>query len=348
MDAYSIVGPLLRLAPPELAHRVAIRALALGLRPREHADPPVLHTDLWRRSFCNPIGIAAGFDKNGEVADRFPGVGFVEVGTVTPLPQAGNPRPRVFRLPADQAVINRLGFNSEGLEVVRKRLGRRDRKRIVGANLGCNRDAGDRLQDYLTGLRALAPVADYIVLNVSSPNTPGLRDLQARERLGQLLKAVLEARRDLGESADIPVLLKLSPDLTESDLRDVVECAMEHHVDGLVVSNATVARPRQLRDLRKSEVGGLSGRPLFAPSTRLLSQVYRMTGGRVVLVGVGGVASGLDAYAKIKAGASLVQLYTALIYQGPGLIRHIKRELAAALEADGFANVGEAVGTGVA
>lgn len=348
MDAYSIAGPLLRLAPPEVAHRIAIHALRLGFRPREHPDPDALRVELWNRSFSNPIGIAAGFDKNGEVADRFPSAGFVEVGTVTPLPQAGNPKPRVFRLSADSAVINRLGFNNEGVEAVRARLSERDRGRIVGVNLGCNRDAADRVQDYVTGLRILAPVSDYLVLNVSSPNTPGLRDLQAREHLAQLLTDVIEARGSSPESTDVPILLKLSPDLTESDVHDIAECAMKHQVDGLVVGNTTLARPDDLRDHQSYQVGGLSGRPLFGPSTRLLSQVYRITEGRLPLVGVGGIGSGLDAYAKIKAGASLVQLYTALIYQGPGLIGRIKQELVAALESDGFGTVGEAVGTDLA
>jgi dihydroorotate dehydrogenase len=342
---YRAVGPLLRFIDPEAAHRLAIRALRAGLVPRQHlADETILQQELWGLRFSNPVGLAAGFDKHAEASDALldQGFGFVEIGGVTPKPQPGNPRPRLFRLTEDEAVINRMGFNSDGLEVVRARLAARKRRGIVGVNLGKNKEQTDAAADYVAGAVAFAPHADFLVINVSSPNTPGLRALQSRAALADLIGRVRAALAALPASP--PLLLKVAPDLTEEDRRDIAAVALESGLDGLIVSNSTLARPATLRSGHREETGGLSGRPLFEASTALLGEFYRLTGGRIPLVGVGGIASGRDAYRKIRAGASLVQLYSALVFQGPGLAAAIRRDLAAALRADGFRSVAEAVG----
>jgi dihydroorotate dehydrogenase len=341
--------PLLRLLPAETAHDLTLRALTLGLVPPPGSAPdPLLRTTLWGRDFPNPIGLAAGFDKNAAVPDAMLGLGFgfVEIGSVTPLAQAGNPKPRVFRIAEDGAVINRLGFNNDGLDLVAARLAARSRRGIVGANIGKNRDSRDAAADYEAGIRAFAPLADYLVVNISSPNTPGLRDLQRRHEVTALLERLLAARRAAARVTPPPLLVKIAPDLTEEERADLADVALTSGIDGLIIANTTVARPSRLRGVHAHEPGGLSGRPLFAPSTALLAEMYRRTKGRVPLIGVGGIANGADAYAKIRAGASLVQLYTALIYQGPGLIERIKSELAALLRRDRFASVAAAVGSG--
>jgi dihydroorotate dehydrogenase len=348
-DLYAWFGPVLRMLPPEAAHRLTIRALAAGLLAgRADIDDPILKTGAWGLEFPNPIGLAAGFDKDAEVFMPMLrlGFGFVEVGSITPRPQPGNPRPRVFRLAEDRAVINRLGFNSAGLAAAVANLRRRAATPvgIVGVNLGKNRDSADAAADYAAGAAAVAPVADYVVVNVSSPNTPGLRALQEAGTLRALLGAVRAACRAAMPERAPPLLVKIAPDLVPVDRVDISRVALDGGADGLIVSNTTVARPAGLRGRRAGEGGGLSGRPLFAPSTDLLREIYHLTEGRLPLVGVGGVASGADAYAKIRAGASLVQLYTALIYEGPGLVGSIKRDLAARLRVDGFASVAEAVG----
>lgn len=351
-DLHRLAAAVIRLLPAETAHRATIRALAAGLVPRQPAfADPILRLGLWGRAFANPIGLAAGFDKDAEAhaACLGLGFGFVEIGSVTPRAQPGNPRPRLFRLGADRAVINRMGFNSRGLDHAAARLARRDPAAgIVGANLGKNKESPDAAVDYATGARLLAPLADYLVINVSSPNTPGLRALQGREPLARLVEAVQAARAAAVPSSSSlgppPLLLKIAPDLTDEDKRDIAEVALDRGLDGLIVSNTTIARPATLRSPQAAESGGLSGEPLFALSTAVLADMYRLTGARLPLVGVGGVASGADAYAKIRAGASLVQLYTALVYQGPGLVSRIQAELAALLRADGFASVAAAVG----
>jgi dihydroorotate dehydrogenase len=341
--------PLLRLLPPETAHHLTLRALALGLVPAPAgASEPLLRTTLWGRDFPNPIGLAAGFDKNAAVPDAMLrlGFGFVEIGSVTPLAQAGNPRPRIFRIGEDGAVINRLGFNNDGLDRVAARLAARTRRGIVGANIGKNRDAPDAAADYEAGIRAFAPLADYLVVNISSPNTAGLRDLQRRHEVTALIERLLAARHAAAPATPPPLLVKIAPDLTAEERADLADVALTSGIDGLIIANTTVARPPGLRGIHAHEPGGLSGKPLFVPSTALLAEMYRRTKGRVPLIGVGGVASGADAYAKIRAGASLVQLYTALIYQGPGLVERIKSELAALLRRDRFASVAAAVGSG--
>jgi dihydroorotate dehydrogenase len=349
IDSFALVGSLLRSFDPETAHRLTIAALKTGLAPadRTPADPR-LHMRLWGLDFPNPVGLAAGFDKNAEVPDAMlrQGFGFVEVGSVTPRAQPGNPRPRAFRLPEQQALINRYGFNNDGLEPAAARLAaRRGRPGLVGANVGKNKDTVEAADDYAIGIGRLAPLVDYLVVNVSSPNTPGLRALQGKEPLRALLERSLEARaRAVPDRRPPPLLLKIAPDLTDEDRADIAEVALATGIDGLIVSNTTIARPPGLPEHLAREAGGLSGVPLMAASTAVLADMYRLTGGRLPLIGCGGIASGVDAYAKIRAGASLVQLYTALIYQGPGLVRAIRRHLAAAIRADGFATLADAVG----
>ncbi len=348
-DRFALAAPVLRALSPERAHDLTLWALRRGLAPVERlADDPRLAVELWGLHFANPVGLAAGFDKNAAAVGPLFGLGFgfVEIGSVTPRPQAGNPRPRVFRLPEDRAVINRLGFNNAGLEAVEQRLKHwraRGPGGPLGVNLGKNRDTADALGDYVAGARRLGPLADYLVVNVSSPNTPGLRALQGRAELERLIAGVRAALQDVVERPP-PLLVKIAPDLTEADKADIAAVAREQGLDGLIVSNTTIARPAGLRGAARGEAGGLSGRPLFAPSTALLGEIRVLTGGRVPLIGVGGVASGADAYAKIRAGAALVQLYSALIYEGPRLVGRIKRELADLLRRDGFQSVAAAVG----
>jgi dihydroorotate dehydrogenase len=341
--------PLLRRLQPETAHRATLLALKLGLGPRDRTpDPPRLGVKLWGLDFPNPVGLAAGFDKHAEVPDAMlaMGFGFVEIGTVTPRAQPGNPKPRLFRLDADEALINRLGFNSEGLAAVVRRLERRRRgaRGIVGANIGRNRETGDEVEDYVLGVRALAPLADYLAVNISSPNTPGLRDLQRKNAVERLMERLLKARAQATPNRAPPLLLKIAPDLTAQERADLAAAAMSSGVDGLIVANTTVARPPSLVSLDAHEPGGLSGKPLFALSTALVAEMSRLTNGKLPIVGVGGIASGADAYAKIRAGASLVQLYSALVYRGAGLVARIKRELDDALRRDGCASVAEASG----
>jgi dihydroorotate dehydrogenase len=343
----SLTLRLLHGLPPEAAHRITIAALRLGLAgaARDPSDP-ILQCRLWGRTFANPVGIAAGFDKHAEAVDPLLRLGFgsVEIGSVTPRAQPGNPKPRLFRLAADQAVINRMGFNSHGHGfAARGLMSHRSTAGPVGVNLGKNRDSDDALADYAAGIAALGHFADYLVVNISSPNTPGLRDLQGPARLRPLVEGLHKALADLAPPAPA-LLLKLAPDLTPAERREIATVVLEGGIDGLVVSNTTTARPPGLKSPAAREAGGLSGPPLFQPATAALGDFYRLTAGRLPLIGVGGVASGADAYAKIRAGASLVQLYTALVYQGPGLVGAIKRDLAALLRRDGFASVAAATG----
>ncbi|SMH57339.1 quinone-dependent dihydroorotate dehydrogenase [Azospirillum agricola] len=352
IDLFPIAGPLLHRFDPETAHGLTIKALKSGLVPAVRGrDEPVLRTRVWGLEFANPVGLAAGFDKNAEVVDAMLrlGFGFAEAGSVTPRPQPGNPRPRLFRLAEQGAVINRMGFNNEGLEAFAARLERRrdDPRRAsgpVGANLGKNKDTADAADDYVIGVRRLAPLADYLVVNVSSPNTPGLRALQGREPLRELLGRALDARAACKLTRDPPLLLKIAPDLTAEDKSDIAAVALESGIDGLIVSNTTIARPDDIPQPLRAEAGGLSGRPLFGPSTAVLKEMHGLTGGKLPLVGAGGIASGADAYAKIRAGASLVQFYSAMVYGGPALVHRIRDELAALLRRDGFATVADAVG----
>lgn len=350
MNFYRFALPLLRRFDPEKAHRFAIWSLKSGLAARLYpplADDPVLATTVWGRAFGNPLGLAAGFDKNAEVPDAALrlGFGFIEVGGVTPLPQQGNPAPRLFRLDADRAVINRMGFNNDGLGVVLDRLARRARNTgPVGVNLGKNKDSTDAVADYAALAGRLALHADFLVINVSSPNTPGLRALQQTESLIALVRAAKAARDGATIGAKPPLLIKISPDLDSGEIADVARVALDEKLEGIVVSNTTVGRPASLSSPLRAESGGLSGAPLFEASTRLLRRVYELTGGTIPLIGVGGIGGGADAYAKIRAGASLVQLYTAMVFEGPALIGRTKHELAVLLKRDGFASVAAAVG----
>lgn len=350
VDMFRFAGAPLRLLNPEAAHDLTIRMLRYGLAPSQPGpDDPILHTSVWGRDFPNPIGLAAGFDKNAVVIAPMLrlGFGFVEVGSITPEPQAGNPKPRIFRLAKDAAVINRLGFPGAGMVAAAAQLRRWRGGRppgLLGINLGKNRDSADPVADYAAGAKSLGPYADYLVINVSSPNTPGLRELQGREELGVLVDRVKAALAEALPGGSPPLVVKIAPDLSQSGQEDIAALVLERGVDGLMIGNTTIKRPPGLTGRHRHEAGGLSGRPLFPLSTALLSEMYRLTEGRIPLIGVGGVASAEDAYAKIRAGASLVQLYTALIYQGPSLIPRIKGGLAGLLRRDGFAGVAAAVG----
>ena len=338
------------LLDPEFAHSVAMFALKNGLvpRPREFHDP-VLATELWGLKFSNPIGIAAGFDKNGEVAESLKnlGFGFVEVGTVTPKPQSGNPRPRMFRLNEDDAIINRLGFNNRGIDYVLAQIEAtrtKSRSGIIGINVGKNRDTDEATTDYEKGIEAFRAVADYLVVNISSPNTPGLRDLQLKENLDELVQIANSARQMPNGDARRPLLIKVAPDLQPGQISDIADIAIGNGVDGIIATNTTIDRPNFLTSIHKNQAGGLSGRPLMPVSTEVLGEFYRLTSGKMPLIGVGGVFSGDDAYQKIRAGASLIQLYSGMIFNGPWIARTVSARLAALLERDGFSSVADAVG----
>ncbi len=338
---------LLRLMPPETAHDATIAlASRLGpLLPQARPDPSALSVKAFGLSFPNPIGLAAGFDKNAEVPDAMLklGFGFVECGTVTPRPQSGNPKPRLFRLSEDGAVINRMGFNNDGIDAVSQRLSVRNRAGIVGLNIGANKDSLDRMADYVAAFERAGAYADYVTVNISSPNTPGLRGLQNKDELRSLLSRLTDARTRRGSS--VPLLLKIAPDLDDSAADDIAEVVLASGIEGLIVSNTTIARIG-LKGAHAREIGGLSGRPLYKTSTRLLRSMFERVGGRVTLVGVGGIFSGDDVIEKIRAGATLVQLYTALALKGPGLIAKLKRELADRLKEGGYASVKDAIGRG--
>jgi dihydroorotate dehydrogenase len=345
--------PLLNRLEPEDAHTLAVKALKFAPLPRPAADDPRLAVRALGLIFPNPIGIAAGFDKNAEVPDALLrlGFGFVEVGTITPKPQQGNPRPRVFRLDADQGVINRLGFNSQGADLVLRRLAARAQSGgIVGINIGANKDASDRLADYAGLIERFAPVASYVTVNVSSPNTPGLRTLQQAAMLDDLLARVIEARDRIAPNAGpTPVLLKIAPDLSLSDLDDVVSIARRRRVDGMIVGNTTLSRPKGLQDVGTAkQAGGLSGRPLLPLANRMLAETYVRVEGVFPLVGAGGIDSGAAAIATLRAGASLIQLYSALVFQGLALVADIKAALVAALDRDRQASLAYYVGADAA
>lgn len=351
MTLHDLAAHALQVLDPEDAHRTTIRMLSMGLGPRADAADPPLPASLAGLALANPVGLAPGFDKNAEVAAAMlaAGFGFVECGTVTPLPQPGNPRPRLFRLTEDRAVINRMGFNNVGLERYAANLARRRPKRgVVGANIGANKDSADRIGDYVTGLKRLWGLADYFTVNVSSPNTPGLRTLQTGAALAELLGRLAETRTALGgqKATSAPIFLKVAPDLEDSEVEEIAEAAAAHQFDGIVVGNTTLSRPPTLTSRWRGEAGGLAGAPLMTLSTRVLGQFHAAARGRLALIGAGGIASGADAYAKIRAGASAVQLYSALVFEGPSLVTRVRRDLAARLRADGFASVADAVGAG--
>ena len=344
MPLYPLIRPLLFRLEAERAHRATIALLKLrtgtGFTP-EPADTPTLETRVAGLDFANPVGLAAGFDKDAEVFEQMLGFGFgfVEVGTLTPRPQAGNPQPRLFRLISDEAVINRMGFNNRGQVDALARLSRRYRTRgLVGVNIGANKDSADRIGDYVKGAMTMAPVADYLTINISSPNTPGLRQLQDEGALNELLSSVQSI------NSKKPIFLKVAPDLEEGGPERIVRAAIEHRIAAIIVSNTTIARP-PLRSVGANEAGGLSGKPLKPLALDALRKFRRASGGEMPLIGVGGIENADDAWERIRAGASLVQLYSAMVYQGPGIVRRIVRGLAGRLEREGFANIAEAVGT---
>ncbi len=349
MNSYFFIRPFVHWLPPERAHALALWALKHSLMPTARIpENPMLSQKIFGLEFAHPVGLAAGFDKNAEAIAPLhrQGFSFVETGTVTPLPQEGNPQPRMFRLRKDAAVINRLGFNNAGMQPFVAALAAREDSGIVGANIGKNKQAEDTIRDYVSGFESVYPHADYVTINISSPNTQGLRTMQKREQLTQLLATLMAAKATLVETHRkvVPVLLKIAPDLDDADLQDVAEVALAQKIDGLIVSNTTIKRPRTLTSGWHGEQGGLSGAPLFALSTEVLARTYKLTQGAIPLIGVGGIGSAEDAYKKIRAGASLVQIYTAIVYQGFGVVREIVTGLPALLARDGFSHISEAIG----
>ncbi len=344
--AFRLMRPFVFAIDPEMAHKLAVRGVAAaGLMPHRAQADPRLACRVLGLTFPNPVGLAAGFDKNATVIDATlaAGFGFTEVGTLTPKPQAGNPRPRVFRLPADYAVINRMGFNNQGFDAAVPRLKKRNPRGIVGVNIGANRDSADRVADYVAGVTRFAPLADYIAVNISSPNTPGLRDLQEGPAVSGLIAAIVEARGRAEKP--VPILLKLAPDLDQAGLETIAAAAIEAGIEGVIVTNTTLARDG-LGDSRvAAEAGGLSGRPLFRRSTAILARLRKIAGRKLVLIGVGGIDSAETAWEKMAAGADLIQVYTGMVYEGPGLAAEIVTGLSQRLERERIANIGEIVGS---
>ena len=342
MRFYPLIRPLVFRLDPERAHRATIAALRLMPVRRPPDLPASLHTRVAGIDFASPVGLAAGFDKNAEVPEEILslGFGFVEVGTVTPRPQPGNPRPRLFRLARDRAIINRLGFNNDGQPAAFDRLLQCSHVHgVIGVNVGANKDSADWVADYVSGVQAMSQVARYITINISSPNTPGLRGLQDAGALDELLAAVS------GTRSARPIFLKVSPDLADGDHDRIVRSAIDHRIDALIVANTTVSRPDSLRSKHKQQTGGLSGAPLKPLAIGALRKFRSASGGEMVLIGAGGIATADDAWERIRAGASLVQLYTGMVYDGPGIARRIARGLADRLTGEGLASIAEAVGT---
>jgi len=353
---YKIFRRFIMILPPEMAHGMSFPVFkVLGALPKRQIQDPLLQTEVLGLTLSSPVGLAAGFDKDAKIPKALlkAGFGFVEVGTLTPKPQKGNKKPRLFRLIEDEALINRLGFNNQGFEGALKRLKAFPKeKRIgpLGINIGANKDAANPVADYLEGLEKFFGIADYVTINISSPNTPGLRDLQQREKFGKFLKALKKKSAELEKkygNTGPALLIKIAPDLEPGQLKGLVGQALDANIDGLIISNTTTGRPEGLKSHKKDQEGGLSGQPLFDKSTALLAEAYKLSGGKLTLIGVGGVASAQQAFEKILAGASLVQLYTGLIFEGPGLARSLNRDLAYLLRSNGFSTVAEAVGKGV-
>lgn len=345
INFYPLIRPFLFRLDAEKAHNLSLWALRSALVPATAGhNSSVTETKIWGLTFPNPVGLAAGYDKNGAVLDALLGLGFgfVEAGSVTPMAQPGNPKPRIFRLVEDEGIINRLGFNNQGLAAAVENFKAPRRAGIVGANLGANKDSADRNADYVAGLKALGPLADYVTVNISSPNTPGLRALQGRQELDELLSQLLAAREAL--SLKRPLLLKIAPDLLPEDMDDIATVILARNIDGLIVSNTTITRPEDLKSRHRNETGGLSGAPLKDLALTALREMAGRLKGRIPLVAVGGISSGADAYQRILNGASLVQIYSAMIYEGPYLADRINRDLADLLRRDGYSHISEAVG----
>ena len=349
---FSILKPFIFTLDPEVAHDLAINSLKLNVLPKnlfKVDDEELLETKLFNQSLPNPIGLAAGFDKSAEVYNSLfkLGYGFVEVGTVTPKRQLGNPKPRVFRLEKDQALINRLGFNNHGSEIVSKRILENIPNGFLGINVGPNKDTKNKEEDYYLCLSKLHSCAGYLTINISSPNTEGLRDLQLRGKIEKLIKKIIDKRDEIKNINTKPILIKISPDLNEDQLRDIALISLANNIDGLILTNSTIKRYDNLISINKEKKGGLSGKPLYDNSNIILKKMYELTNGQIPLIGVGGISSGRDCYEKIKSGASLVQLYTALVYSGPNLINSMKGDLIDLIKTDGYKNVSEVIGKSV-
>lgn len=349
-NIFSLMRPLIHSVPPETAHNLGLYALSKQWIPScKYTPAKSLSSNICGLHFPAPIGLAAGFDKNAVAINALlqQGFGFVEAGTVTPKPQAGNPKPRIFRLTEDQAVINRLGFNNNGLEAyVEHFVSRNAQLGIAGANIGKNKDSSDAIADYVTGFKAVYPIADYITVNISSPNTQGLRALQEKQALTDLLAALQQTRSEhqKSDNRNVPLFLKVAPDLTMADREDIAEVVLAHGIDALIVSNTTISRPSDLKSAHHKEQGGLSGKPLLPLANDNMKQFYHLLGDKMPLIGVGGISNADDAYQRIRAGASLVQLYTALVYQGFGVVRQINEGLSRLLARDGYSHISEAIG----
>ena len=350
---FDIPIKILKLLPPELAHSFSIQALKYLNLKFDNSNDPILSQHILGLDFPNPIGLAAGFDKNAEVISSMfsLGFGFIEVGTITPLPQNGNPKPRVFRLEEDKGIINSLGFNNKGILKAKKNLiklkSSSNKNRIVGVNLGINKNSKDSINDYLFGIESFCNLANYITINISSPNTVGLRDLQLRGKIENLIKQVVLKREKIESLTKIPIFIKISPDLNDDQLRDIALISLANNIDGLIITNTTINRPNNLLSKNKNFKGGLSGKPLFQASNKILKKMYNLTNGQIILIGVGGISSGSDCYEKIKSGASLIQLYSALTFSGPSLISKIKKELVDLIKTDGYKNISDLIGKSV-
>ena len=347
---FSILRPFLFSLDPETAHDLAIKSLKFNYLPSkmfEVEDEQILNTELLGKNFPNPIGLAAGFDKSAEVYNsllRF-GFGFVEVGTVTPLKQFGNSKPRIFRLEEDGALINRLGFNNDGIEIIKKRIKSKKKKGVLGINIGPNKNTKDQKNDFCLGLKNFFGIADYITINISSPNTEGLRDFHDQEKLKDLLLALNKIKNE--NKINIPLLLKISPDIVDNHISEIADVAIKNDISGIILTNTTNSNRDKLMNNFKKEEGGLSGKPLQQISTDMIKKFYKQLNGKIPIIGVGGVNSGKSAYEKITAGASLLQLYTGLVYKGPLLVKNIKKELIQILKSEGLNNIKDAVGKGL-
>ena len=350
---FDIPIKILKFLPPELAHSFSIQVLKYINLKYDNINDPILSQHILGLDFPNPIGLAAGFDKNAEVISSMfsLGFGFIEVGTITPLPQNGNPKPRVFRLEEDKGIINSLGFNNKGILKAKKNLikfkSSSNKNRIVGVNLGINKNSTDSINDYLFGIESFCNLANYITINISSPNTVGLRDLQLRGKIENLIKQVVLKREKIDSLTKIPIFIKISPDLNDDQLRDIALISLANNIDGLIITNTTINRPNNLLSKNKNFKGGLSGKPLFQASNKILKKMYNLTNGQIILIGVGGISSGSDCYEKIKSGASLIQLYSALTFSGPSLISKIKKELVDLIKTDGYKNITDLIGKSV-
>ena len=350
---FDIPIKILKFLPPELAHSFSIQVLKYINLKYDNINDPILSQHILGLDFPNPIGLAAGFDKNAEVISSMfsLGFGFIEVGTITPLPQNGNPKPRVFRLEEDKGIINSLGFNNKGILKAKKNLikfkSSSNKNRIVGVNLGINKNSTDSINDYLFGIESFCNLANYITINISSPNTVGLRDLQLRGKIENLIKQVVLKREKIDSLTKIPIFIKISPDLNDDQLRDIALISLANNIDGLIITNTTINRPNNLLSKNKNFKGGLSGKPLFQASNKILKKMYNLTNGQIILIGVGGISSGSDCYEKIKSGASLIQLYSALTFSGPSLISKIKKELVDLIKTDGYKNISDLIGKSV-